>query len=403
MGLFDRLFGPPSQKQFARLLADAIRQAGETATIRFDAEDFRLVVEGEERRFFHLANIYHEYCATPSAKRGHALRRYVRSWFANRKRIPAHFEDASCDLLPAVRSRAQFEATRLQAQLDDLPPLAWPHQIVADHLAVSLVYALPEALVQVQQESFSAWGRSLEEALAVACENLREISHGPWDNPCAGVWVSPWRDNHDASRLLLTDLVQAHPVQGDQVVMVPNRDTLLVTGSEDEAGLAHLAMRTAKALEQGRPISGLAFRLDKGTWLPWLPTTDHPLHDAFRVLQLQSFGRDYAAQKDLLDAWHAKTGQNIWVASYCAVRNDETGKCHSYGVWSQGVDTLLPQTDEIYFFVPQGKKAGTVVARAAWERVEQGVGGLLERQGIYPVRYRVRAFPTAEQLAVLGG
>ena len=152
MSLFDKLFGQPGKKKFARLLSDAIRQAGETVAIRYDAEAFRLVVEGEEKRFFNLANVYREYCATPSAKRGRALRHYVRSWFANRKRIPASFEDVVLDLLPAVRNRCQFEITRLKAQLDGLPSVEWPHQVVADHLTVSLVYALPEALVQVQQQ-----------------------------------------------------------------------------------------------------------------------------------------------------------------------------------------------------------------------------------------------------------
>jgi len=259
MSLFDKLFGQPGKKKFARLLSDAIRQAGETVAIRYDAEAFRLVVEGEEKRFFNLANVYREYCATPSAKRGRALRHYVRSWFANRKRIPASFEDVVLDLLPAVRNRCQFEITRLRAQADGLPLLEWPHRVIADHLTVSLVYALPEAMMQVRQQNLSDWGRSLEEALDAACDNLRQVSHDQWDNSCPGVWVSPWRDNRDASRLVLTDLLQAHHVKGDHVAMVPNRDTLIVTGSGDEAGLAHMAMLAEEALDHGRPISCLAF------------------------------------------------------------------------------------------------------------------------------------------------
>jgi hypothetical protein len=43
-----------------------------------------------------------------------------------------------------------------------------------------------------------------------------------------------------------------------------------------------------------------------------------------------------------------------------------------------------------------------VVARASWDRVQQVIGHLLEPQGIYPVRYRVKGFPTAEQLAEMG-
>jgi len=403
MGLFDKIFGPPSKDNFARLLSDAIREAGETVAIRYDAEEFRLVVEGEDKRFFSLVNIYREYCALPSAKRRQALSHFVRSWFANRKEIPANFEDVGPDLLPAVRNRCSFEMTRLKAELDGLSFLEWPHRVVADHLTVSLVYDLPEAIVQVQQRHLSDWGRSFEEALDAACDNLRKISHHQWNNPCPGVWLSPWQDNHDASRLVLADVLQVHPVQGAYVAMIPNRDTLIVTGSEDDAGLAHMAVLAEKAQDHARPITGLAFLLDNGTWLPWLPDANHPVHDQFHLLQLQSFGRDYAAQKDLLDAFHEKTRQNIWVASYSAVKNDETGKSHSYCVWSQGVDTLLPKVDQVYFFVPKGEEEGSVVARASWDRVQQLVGHLMEPQGVYPVRYRAKQFPTEEQLGLIGG
>lgn len=402
MGVLDNISGAPSKDQFARLLSDAISKAGEIAIIRYDAEEFRLVVN-EEQRFFNLGNIYREYCDAPLDKRRQALRHYVRSWFANRKGIPANFEDVVPDLLPAVRNRCSFEIARLKAHIDGLPSLDWPSRVIADHLAVSLVYNLPEALVQVQQHHLSNWDRSLEDLLDIACDNLRKISNDPWDCPYQGVWVSPWRDNHDASRLVLTDLLQTIPVKGAHVAMVPNRDTLIVTGSADEAGLAQMAVLAEKALNSARPITGHAFLLENETWRPWLPDAAHPLYGHFHLLQLKSFGQDYAAQKDLLDALHAKTGRNIWVASYAAVKNDQTGKSHSYCVWSQGVDTLLAQTEQVFFFVPDGENDdGSVVAKVNWDRVQQLVGHLMEPQGVYPARYRVREFPTAEQLGRMG-
>ncbi|HEV3082007.1 MAG TPA: hypothetical protein VGY66_19660 [Gemmataceae bacterium] len=140
---------------------------------------------------------------------------------------------------------------------------------------------------------------------------------------------------------------------------------------------------------------------DDKTWEPWLPDTGHPLHDQFRLLLLKSFGRDYAEQKDVLDALHQKTGKNTWVASYSAVKNDETGEAHSYGVWSQGLNSLLPKADQVYFFVPKGDEEGSVVARADWNRVQQLVGDLMAAQGTYPERYQVKEFPTADQLAAI--
>jgi hypothetical protein len=63
------------------------------------------------------------------------------------------------------------------------------------------------------------------------------------------------------------------------------------------------------------------------------------------------------------------------------------------------VDTLLPRTDEVFFFQPKGEKGGDVVAAVPWEKVTTIVGELLEQYS--PARYRVRRFPDAGELAEL--
>jgi hypothetical protein len=45
-----RLLNSPSKKGFARLLVHAIRQAGETGAIWYDAEQFRLIAEGDSSK-----------------------------------------------------------------------------------------------------------------------------------------------------------------------------------------------------------------------------------------------------------------------------------------------------------------------------------------------------------------
>lgn len=45
---------------------------------------------------------------------------------------------------------------------------------------------------------------------------------------------------------------------------------------------------------------------------------------------------------------------------------------------------------------------GKLVAKAGWDRVLRVVGALMEPQGLYPERYRVRSFPSDEQLTDLG-
>ena len=114
--------------------------------------------------------------------------------------------------------------------------------------------------------------------------------------------------------------------------MVPNPDTLIVTGSDDMDGLKGMLGLATNALKQPRPISGIAVRLDGDDWVPWLPDPSHALFNEFRGFQLQSLGRDYAGQKEMLDG---TTGEDTFVASFFIAQHPETGHFMTYCVWRQ--------------------------------------------------------------------
>jgi hypothetical protein len=378
----------------------AIKDAGEKATLRYDEEEFRLVAEGEAQHLFNLGNAYAEFCAAAEEERPKVVRRFVRSWFSRMKELPADFEDLSPDLLPGVRSRAYFELTRLDFQLKEMPPPDWPLQVLGEHFAVCLVYDFPEAIRQLQQSDLDGWKVDFATSLERACVNLAERSQEPFVEVGPGVWRSPWRDNHDAARIVLPDLLRQQPIEGDPVVMIPNRDTLLLTGSEDAKGLTLLAALAAKALDDPRSISGIALRWDGAQWAPFLPDSAHPASRQYQGMWVQTLGPDYTQQKELLNALHERTGDDVFVASYNAVQNNDTGRIRTYSVWSQGVDTLLPRTDTVCFVVVKGGE-GEMAAEAPWDRVVEECGDLMTAQGWYPERYRVKKFPTKKQLALL--
>ena len=73
------------------------------------------------------------------------------------------------------------------------------------------------------------------------------------------------------------------------------------------------------------------------------------------------------------------------------------GRIYSYSVWGEGIDTLLPEA-ELIAFMTQGK----VAQLAERHRVVEVVGDLMEQTDMYPVRYRVREFPSEEQRAAMG-
>ena len=176
--------------------------------------------------------------------------------------------------------------------------------------------------------------------------------------------------------------------------MVPNPETLIVTGSDDVDGLKGMLGLATNALQQPRPISGIAFGSMATTGCPGCPIHPIALFNEFRGLQLQSIGRGYAEQKEMLDG---TTDKDTFVASFSIVQHPETEHFMTYCVWPKDTLTLLPHTDRIAF-MQEGK--GPLMAE--WDRAVEIVGHLMEPLDIYPERFRVSEFPTDEQLAAMG-
>lgn len=399
MGLLDFFWGPPSRDKFAHLIMEELRKRGEARALNYDAGRFRIAVTGGS--FMNLTNGYQEYCAAAAPKRSEVLKRFLSAWSApERTQLPEAFEDVHPDLLPVVRSRFYYAAADLQGRAQGGKGMDIPQQILGDHLCVSLVYDLPTAMRSIGQEDLDRWEVTFYEALEASLRNLEQM--GPtafMAIPEKHIYISANHDNYDASRLLILDLIRRLEVRGDPVVLVPNRDTLIVTGTEEEEGLAFLATAAEKSFQEPRPISAIPLVLQDDEWQTWQPAWNSPLAPTFRNLQLRSLGAEYNDQKDLLDDLHQQQQQDLFVASFKAYELPTDKQLRSFCVWVDGADSLLPETDEVHLYRPgPNNSQGKVVAVASWRQVQEVCGELLEPTGLYPERYRVREFPSAEQL-----
>src|SRR6202011_4912262 len=111
-----------------------------------------------------------------------------------------------------------------------------PEYEVGSHLVASLAYDLPQAMVSVSKERLEKWGVTYYEALEIARENLEQTPF-TYAEIGKGCYAFATGDSYDACRLLLPSRVEQLRVTGDLIAMVPNRDSLLVTGSDDAQGL----------------------------------------------------------------------------------------------------------------------------------------------------------------------
>ena len=87
-----------------------------------------------------------------------------------------------------------------------------------------------------------------------------------------------------------------------------------------------------------------------------------------------------------------------FVASFSAIQREEDDQVFSYCVWGDGVDSLLPRTQLVMLATKDHE-----TRCGEWEHVASVVGDLMEADdSYYPTRYRVRSFPSQEQLEEIG-
>src|SRR5205823_2165204 len=180
-----------------------------------------------------------------------------------------------------------------------------------DQLEVEVVYDHPSSMSSIALETLAEWGIDLEEAIRTGRANLRERTAGTFEQLRSGVFVSPWHDNYDASRLLLTELISRLDVRGDPVALLPHRNNLFLAGSDDEAGLGRIAQLAEPLLDDPHRVTGRAFVWRDGRWQLYLPAERHPHHETFRRLVTLTVAEDYNEQRAVLEDRYAAAGDDV--------------------------------------------------------------------------------------------
>jgi hypothetical protein len=250
--------------QFARLFMERLRRGGETRPIKYDRKKFRLVIDGGQG-VCNLDNLFHYYSSRTGDAREDFLRTQVRNWFVTQKGTPADFEDAKADLLPRLESRAELEFDNLEGRFGERP-----YHAIGEHLGLALVYDWPDAVRWIGQQDLQTWGVTFENAIEIARQNLVTLGPPVLTSPRLGLYVTCTGDNYDATRLMRVDLIRNLSVRGATIAIPANRDTLIITGADDEDGLATMAKLAAEAIKEPYSIAPLPFRLDADRWIPWL-------------------------------------------------------------------------------------------------------------------------------------
>ena len=331
-----------------------------------------------------------------------------RFWSSIRNDTVATTEQVLKGVLPRVRDRAWFSAVRRQAELElgadesAIDEVTLPFAPINAELAAHLAYELPSSVTEIGPDRLKAWGLTFEELFERAKENLRAASKTPWEEATPGVFVSPFHDSLDATRVVLPELFMAMKLKGKPVFIAPTHDIVFVTGDEDPEGLQQLAVWTEEALLEPRAHTAITFRLVDNVWEKWLPPRGHPAFPKLRLLALQTTASAYSRQKEVLEALLESNGHEILVATLRAFRAP-SGDVFTACAWQDGLEALLPQTDRIDFVRPGPGNTATSakVWSTTFEIARKTLGDLMQPIGDLPERWRVKGFPTDAQLEAM--
>jgi hypothetical protein len=385
---------------FARQAVEALRAAGVAGEPRYEPEPFRIqthLPDGGVGMTFFLTNFYREYQASPPERRAEVFARMARANL--NAAVPETYAQARPDLLPVVRPRVAFE--QFAEQPGSLTgskqgPASW--RPLGEVLAVGLVQDTPDAMRYVPPEDLKRWGVSFDQAYADALSNLRRRAVEPLEPLAPGACLLSTRDSYGSSRVLLVEVVRRCEVKGEPVVLVPNRDMLLITGSRDAQGLLKVAQVAQRAFEVPRPVDGRALRLTPEGWKPFLPEPGSPARSLLQRLAVDSLARDYQEQTEQLRQRDVNDRLELFIAGYIP-NDDEHGRSFGHAVWVSGIPTLLPRADILILMDGERGPEAPPLAVVRWDLVVRDAGLLLVPEpGFYPERYRAEGFPTKAQI-----
>jgi hypothetical protein len=299
-------------------------------------------------------------------------------------------------VVPKVRPRFMYEALSLHTGRTgpEFRPLA-------GIFAVSLVVDMPDQERDVDAAMLDAWNVDFDRLMQKARSNLlaRGGEEG-FQEMGPGRYRSTWEDNLDGSRMLLPGILQRLKLQGDPVVLLPNRDTLLVVGSEDPASLGWALEGALEFLnDDPRSLNACPLRLSHYHWDLFQARREHPVCPLLARVEKRRLMEEYAHQKALLDRRHLDAGKAITVPPL-QLELTPAGETGSYTTWNQTMgETWLPVADRVRMAWVLGGERGR--AWVPWEKAQARLSHLLEPVGLFPERYRFREAPPAGLLESL--
>lgn len=399
MGFFSWVF--PDRRSFDERLLDGLERHSSVCEIESVDED-HLKVHLRDGRVLdsYLGTLREEFNALPLRDRSEFLAR-VLSLYSSVD-LSCCLSEVSEDILPVIKAEG-FGWTALLAS-EPPPPPECSREILpvlpdlTEGLEVYLVHDTPQSMAYLTAARLAEAELAPESALETALANLRARTPHPPEEIGPELFASGYGDCFDAARALLPEWIAQAPVTGLPLVALPDRCNLLI-GSHCTADFLLDEAERLFHLSQ-RPLTPRLYVCEEGRLRPWEVPRRHPLAPMVARSRILERSLLYEEQKHLLERFHRSQGrEELFVADVLVVGEDHA--LQSLSAWSEGIETLLPETDLIGFGCegPECPLDPGEIFPCPWSDVLEVAGHLLEPYlDLRPRRWRTRGFPDRETL-----
>jgi hypothetical protein len=391
-----------SRDRFANRMMKAIATAGGPSDFVYDRDAYFL---RRPETIANLGNAYQAYQQAKGPQRQQVFDNFVTAFAQQKIADTSSYSAVESKLVAVARERAFLAALEgpgwgLDQATD---PKVWPaQQGITKWFSKAIVIDYPTHVAVVNETHLKDWNVTFDEAFAIGLEKLRADTM-PQFRQENGYHVGTWNDDYDSCRVLLPFIFDDLPLNGDPVVTLPNRLTLMVAGSNDPDAIRAMLLKAEEVVRsQPKPQNPSPLVSRDGKIEDFNVDESSPIfHDVQRARRLAGLCT-YEDQKVNLDRAYEKIGKDIFVGSFNLMQTT-AGAYETYSVWSKDVPTLLPETDVVMFFDGSKPKAEQIVGRANWQRVREVLGNLMLDTKMFPPRYYVSKFPADAQLNDLKG
>lgn len=374
------------RKQFAQRVIREFRKCGETRPMLFDAEKFAITIGEPGADNALIANLHNIYSACNNAPVEHheAMIAHHTKIMVKRRDTPKDYSAAQSRLGVSIKHAGEVE---------QIP--GWVHRHLASDISMVLVDDDGDSLASVLEASCHNWKVDPEACIAQGIRNLMKL---PWPLVQIGqMFRSRADDSYDAARILLQEHIRQIPVKGDPVALVPDRECLVITGSEDIDGLKQLAATGHVRFEEAsRHISGVPLILRDGGWQTFDPPGE--ARATFEHLAKLFDAIHYGQQTSFLREQNSADGKDVFVPD---IRVFKTGaeRYETFACFPSNGPILLPKVDRVALCDLQ---TGAIQV-TSWDDLSRVFAGQMAPMTLHPVRYRVARFPSAAERQEMGG